>query len=187
LGQRALPQGELFFDEVRVPGKYIIAAQEDARTSTTAALTFANMEMAATFTGVARAAFELALAYTHERIQGGVPIIKHQSVRLRTFNLWQKVETARALAQRVFNYNYSSNGPHLLASVTSKTFVTDTAFDVASEALQLFGGNGLTREYPIEKIMRDARASMIEDGENNVLKLQGMNWLSEVYQHNNPA
>lgn len=187
LGQRALPQGELFFDEVRVPGKYIIAAQEDARTSTTAALTFANMEMAATFTGVARAAFELALAYTHERIQGGVPIIKHQSVRLRTFNLWQKVETARALAQRVFNYNYSSNGPHLLASVTSKTFVTDTAFDVASEALQLFGGNGLTREYPIEKIMRDARASMIEDGENNVLKLQGMNWLSEAYQHNNPA
>jgi acyl-CoA dehydrogenase len=103
------------------------------------------------------------------------------------FNLWQKVETARAIAHRVFNYNYSSNGPHLLASVTSKTFVTDTAFDVASEALQLFGGNGLTKEYPIEKIMRDARASMIEDGENNVLKLQGMNWLSEAHQHNNPT
>ena len=63
----------------------------------------------------------------------------------------------------------------------------DTAFDVASEALQLFGGNGLTREYPIEKIMRDARASMIEDGENNILKLKGMRWLSEAYSHTNPA
>ncbi len=187
LGQRALPQGELFFDEVRVPAKYIIAAQEEARTSVTSALTFANMEMAATFTGVARAAFEHALAYAHERVQGGAPIIKHQTVRLRLFNLWQKVETCRALAHRVFNYNYSSNGPHLLSSVTSKTYVTDTAFDVASEALQIFGGNGLTKEYPIERIMRDARASMIEDGENNVLKLQGMNWLSEAYQHNNPA
>ena len=187
LGQRALPQGEVFFNEVRVPGKYVIAAGEDAITSVTAALTFANMEMAATFTGVARAAYDLALAYTHERIQGGAPIIKHQSVRLRTFNLWQKVETARALAHRVFSYNYSNKGPHLLASVTSKTYVTDTAFEVASEALQLFGGNGLTREYAIEKIMRDARASMIEDGENNVLKLQGMNWLSEAYQHNKPA
>ena len=50
-----------------------------------------------------------------------------------------------------------------------------------------FGGNGLTKEYPIEKIMRDARASMIEDGENNVLKLQGMNWLSEAFLCNNPA
>ena len=54
--------------------------------------------------------------------------------------------------------------------------------EVASEALQLFGGNGLTKEYAIEKILRDARASMIEDGENNVLNLKGMRWLSRWYQ-----
>jgi len=89
------------------------------------------------------------------------------------------------LTQRVFDYNYSANGPHLMASVTSKTYVTDTAFEVASEALQLFGGNGLTKEYPVEKIMRDARASMIEDGENNVLRLKGMGWLSKHYLKNN--
>ena len=187
LGQRALPQGEIFFNDVRVPKKYILAQEEKATLSFISTLTFANMEMAATFTGVARAAFDLALAYVHERNQGGTPIINHQSVQMRTFNLWQKVETARAITHRVFDYNYSDNGPHLLASVTSKTFVTDTAFDVASEALQLFGGNGLTREYPIEKIMRDARASMIEDGENNILKLKGMRWLSQAFQHNNPA
>jgi len=182
IGQRPLPQGEVFFDEVRVPAKYAIATGQDAINQFVATLTFANMEMAATFTGVARSAFDLALDYVHERKQGGKAIINHQSVQMRTFNLWQKVEAARALTHRVFDYNYGQHGPHLLGSVTSKTFVTNTAFEVASEALQLFGGNGLTREYPIEKIMRDARASMIEDGENNILSLKGMRWLSGWYQ-----
>lgn len=185
LGQRPLPQGEIFFDEVRVPKRYCLATGDEALTSFVGTLTFANMEMAATFTGVARAAYDHALAYVHERKQGGVPIIEHQSVQMRTFNLWQKVEAARALTQRVFDYNYSSKGPHLVASITSKTFVTETAFEVASEALQLFGGNGLTKEYPVEKIMRDARASMIEDGENNILKLKGMRWLSKHYTETN--
>ncbi len=182
IGQRPLPQGEVFFDEVRVPAKYAIATGQDALNQFVATLTFANMEMAATFTGVARSAFDHALDYVHERKQGGVAIINHQSVQARTFELWQKVEAARALTHRVFAYNYGDYGPHLLGSVTSKTFVTRTAFEVASEALQLFGGNGLTREYPIEKIMRDARASMIEDGENNILNLKGMRWLSRWYQ-----
>jgi len=185
VGQRPLVQGEIFFDQVRVPRKYVIAEGEAAHASMVGALTFGNMEMSATFTGVARAAFELALDYVHERKQGGSTIINHQSVQIRMFNLWQKVEAARALTQRVFSYNYSSKGPHVLASVTAKTFATSTAFEVASEALQLFGGNGLTRAYPIEKIMRDARASMIEDGENNLLNLKGMRWLSRWYQDKN--
>jgi acyl-CoA dehydrogenase len=182
LGQRALPQGEVFFDEVRIPAKYAISTGQDAINQFVATLTFANMEMAATFTGVARSAFDHAMDYVHERKQGGTAIINHQSVQSRTFDLWQRVEAARGLTHRVFNYNYGEYGPHLLASVTSKTFATRTSFEVASEALQLFGGNGLTREYPIEKIMRDARASMIEDGENNVLNLKGMRWLSRWYQ-----
>lgn len=182
LGQRSLPQGELFFDDVRVPMKYVLAQKEGANASFFGALTFANMEMAVTFTGVARAAYEHALAYVHERKQGGVPIIEHQSVRLRLFGLWQKLEACRALAHRVFSYNYSNNGPHLVSSMTSKTFVTQNAFEIASEALQLFGGNGLTREYPLEKLLRDARASLIEDGENNVLGLKAMTILSKVYK-----
>ena len=76
-----------------------------------------------------------------------------------TLLAWQRVEAARGLTHRVFNYNYGDYGPHLLASVTAKTYATRTSFEVASEALQLFGGNGLTKEYQIEKIMRDARAS----------------------------
>ena len=185
VGQRPLPQGEIFFDDVRVPGKYAIATGEKAVAQMMATLTFANMEMAATFTGVARSAFDHALAYVHERKQGGTAIINHQSVQIRVFALWQKVEACRALSQRIFSYNFSENGPHVLASVTSKTFVTDTAFQVTSDSLQLFGGNGLTKEYPMEKIMRDARSAMIEDGENTVLGLKGMTWLSRWYQEKN--
>lgn len=184
LGQRSLPQGEIFFDEVRIPLKYVIAMKEAASASFYGALTFANMEMGVTFTGVARAAYEHALSYVHERKQGGVAIIEHQSVRLRMFGMWQKLEACRAVAHRVFNFNYSDYGPHLVSSITSKTFVTQNAFDIASEALQLFGGNGLTKEYPLEKLFRDARASLIEDGENNVLGLKAMTMLSEEYKQN---
>lgn len=183
VGQRSLPQGEVFFDNVRLPIKYAVAQGQDAQNSFFGALTFANMEMAITFTGVARAAYEHALAYVHERTQGGVPIIEHQSVQLQLFGLWQKVEACRAMAKRVFAFNYSDKGPHLLASMTSKTFVTKNCFDVTSEALQLFGGNGLTREYPMEKLMRDARASLIEDGENYILSLKAAKILSAEYKH----
>jgi alkylation response protein AidB-like acyl-CoA dehydrogenase len=95
--------------------------------------------------------------------------------------MWQKLETARALSARVVRYNYSSNGPHSLASLTGKTFVTQAAFDVASEAVKIFGANGLTKEYSLEKLSRDAQTSLIEDGENTVLGLMGGSWLSRWY------
>lgn len=182
IGQRPLPQGEIFFNDVVIPKKYVIAGKDTSHGAFFGALTFANMEMALTFTGVARAAFEHALAYAHERKQGGTQLINHQSVRARLFDMWRKVETSRAIAHRVVNYNYGPNGPHVLGSITSKTYVTQTAFEVANEALQLFGGNGLTKEYPLEKIFRDARAATIEDGENNLLSLVGGSWLSSWHK-----
>lgn len=182
IGQRALPQGEIYFDEVRIPRKYVVAEQEEAEKSFFGTLTFANMEMGFTFTGVARAAYDHAIEYVHERKQGGTEIINHQSVKHRVFNVFQKTETARAMAHRAAQYNYGENGPHLLASITSKTFVTQNAYDAVGEAMSLFGGNGLTREYPLEKLLRDARASLIEDGENNLLSLKAAQWLSEAYK-----
>jgi alkylation response protein AidB-like acyl-CoA dehydrogenase len=187
LGIRTLPQGEVFFDEVRVPMKNAVAQGDAAVGNFMGTLTFANMEMGFSFTGVARAAYELALEYVHERKQGGTELINHQSVRLRLFDIWRKVEACRAMSRRVAQYNFGPNGPHLLASVTSKTFVTQTCLEAVSESLQLFGGNGLTREYALEKLLRDARASLIADGENNMLSLKGADWISKWYQHNNPV
>ena len=184
IGMRSLPQGEVFFDDVRVPMKNIIGSTDNVLIEIFGVLTFANMEMGLTFTGLARAAYEHALHYCHERVQGGVPIIEHQSVKLRLFELWQKVETARATARRVATFNYLSEQPHVIASITSKSYVTQTAFEVASEAIQLLGGNGLTKEYPVEKLMRDASASKICDGENTVLKLKAAGLLSDWYKDN---
>ena len=187
LGLRPLSQGEVFCDEVRLPRSYVIAERDDYFASFFGALTFANMEMGIGFTGLARASYEHALAYVHERRQGGTVLIDHQSVKLRVFSMWQKVEMCRAISRRVAQYNFVSGSPHVMASITSKTAVTQLAFEVASEAIQLLGGNGLTQEYPVEKIFRDARAALIADGENNVLNLKGADWLSTWYREQHGA
>ncbi|HMM76096.1 MAG TPA: acyl-CoA dehydrogenase [Gammaproteobacteria bacterium] len=173
MGQRALPQGEIFFDNVEVPIRNLLAGPEHFQRCVYAIHAEANGLMGACFTGVARAAFEHALAYAHERKQGGVPLIRHQSVANRLFHMFRKVEAARALTRRVVEYNMVVAQPSLPAAMTVKVTGTQTAFEVASEALQMFGGNGMTREYPMEKLLRDARASMIEDGCNEILALKG--------------
>lgn len=173
LGQRALPQGEIFFDDVRIPASYMLADQASYTGTLNRQLTMANAFMGVSFSGVARSAFDLANAYAEERIQGGKPIKQHQSVKLRLFDMFRRVETASAFARKVMVYNTVSEVPQLHYSIAAKTYCTQAAFDVSSMALQIFGGNGLSREYPIEKIMRDARASLIEDGCNEVLSIVG--------------
>jgi alkylation response protein AidB-like acyl-CoA dehydrogenase len=173
IGQRALNQGEIFFDDVRIPADYMVVGPEMYALGADLVLCQANGGMGSLFVGVARAALELAIDYAKERIQGGVPIFEHQSVKARLFEMFRKVEAARALNRRVVLYNALNFPPQLPYAIASKVTSTNTAFEVASAALQIFGGNGLSREYPIEKLLRDARASMIEDGCNDVLSLLG--------------
>ncbi len=172
LGQRALNQGEIFFDDVRIPAEFMVVGTEAYSGIVEMVLATANASMGTTFVGVAQAAFEHALAYARERVQGGRPIFEHQNVKGKLFRMFSQVEAARSLARRVMLHN-STQPPLIQYSIASKTFCTQTAFEVASQALQVFGGNGLSREYPIEKLLRDARASMIEDGCNDVLGLVG--------------
>lgn len=172
LGQRALNQGEIFFDDVRIPADYMVVGADAYAFIVESVLTLANASMGSTFVGLARAALEHAIDYARERVQGGAPIIRHQSVRARLFRMFAQVEAARSLSRRVALHNLTQT-PLLQYSIASKVFCTNTAFEVASGALQIYGGNGLTREYPVEKLLRDARASMIEDGCNEVLGLVG--------------
>ncbi|MDB4433176.1 acyl-CoA/acyl-ACP dehydrogenase [bacterium] len=172
LGQRSLNQGEIFFDGVRVPSRYMAVGPEFYAIALEILLAHANAAMGQLFVGVARAAYEHAVDYAKERVQGGVPIFQHQSVKARLFKMFTKVEAARALARRVAIFN-AGGAPQVHYSIAAKTFCTQAAFEVASDALQIFGGNGLSREYPIEKLLRDARASLIEDGCNDVLSVMG--------------
>lgn len=173
MGLRGLNQGEIFFDNVEVPLSHVIAGPDTYSDFVTATLTEANPHVGAMVMGTARAAYEYALAYAHERKAGGVPIIQHQHVRYRLFHMFRKVEMARAMLHRVTTYNATSGQPALHASAAAKVTATQTAFEVANEALQIFGGNGMTREYPLEKLVRDTRACLIADGCNELLAIKG--------------
>ena len=174
IGQRALNQGEIFFDNVRIPARYMLAEPGNFELFGMQVLTKANGTMSAVFTGVARAAFEAALDYSKQRIQGGKPICEHQLVQKHLFEMFTKVEACRRLSRAAMEYNDAAAIPALEYAMAAKVFCTQAAFEVASDALQVFGGNGLSVEYGIEKIFRDARASLIEDGTNDMLSLSGM-------------
>lgn len=172
IGQRALPQGEIYFDNVRVPKRFAVALKDGYYGNFASAWSFAGTHMSQVFTGVARAAFEHALAYCHERRQGGARLIDHQLTRFRLGDMLRRVELARAVARRLLAYARMSPRSHPYATASAKVTVTEEAMKVTSEALQLFGGFGTSREYPIEKLFRDARVALIEDGENNVLTMR---------------
>tara|TARA_R110002110_G_scaffold107369_3_gene268685 strand:- start:9415 stop:10620 length:1206 start_codon:yes stop_codon:yes gene_type:complete len=169
IGQRALNQGEIFFDGLKVPAENLVVPPEMYAAAADMVLCTANGSMGTTFLGVARAALELAVDYAKERVQGGVPIFQHQSVKERLFEMFRKVECARSLNRSVVSYNMTQEVPALHYAISSKVTSTQAAFEVASDALQIFGGAGISKEYPIEKLFRDARISMIEDGCNHVL------------------
>jgi len=174
LGQRALNQGEIFFDNVRIPKNYMLCSDPATYNMfISAILGGANAGMGSLFVGTAQSALDEALEYARQRIQGGRPIIEHQSVKARLFEMFTQVEAARSLSRRVLVYNRVTTPPALQYSIASKIFSTETAFRVASMAIQIFGGYGLSKDFVIEKIFRDARASMIEDGVNETLALAG--------------
>jgi len=173
IGFRGLNQGELYFDNVEVPVANLLAGPDTYEDFVYRTLCEANPHVAALSVGLARAAFEHALEYAHRRKQGGVAIIRHTSVRLRLFEMFRKVEASRALTHRVMAFNATAPRPSLLASASAKVTATQNAFEVASEAVQIFGGNGVTREYPVEKLFRDARSSLIADGLNEMLGMKG--------------
>ena len=177
MGQRALNQGEIYFDSVRVPQEYMLVDEESYPAI-----------MGAMFVGVARAAYEEALAYAKQRVQGGKTLFEHrwtlpfpppmpQLIKHKLFNMFTKIEAGRALSRAAMIYNYNNTPPKIEYSIASKVFCTNLALEVTSEAIQIFGGNGLTREYPVEKFFRDARAGMIEDGANDTLMLTGAHHL----------
>lgn len=173
VGLRSLNQGELYFDNVKVPLNHLLAGPDTYHDLVEHTLTEANVHVANNAVGVARAAYEHALEYAHERKQGGVAIIHHQSVKSRLFHMFRKVEMARALVRRAAEFNATAAQPAVQGSMAAKVTATQLAFEVASDAVQIFGGNGLTKEYPVEKLLRDARASMIADGCNEILAIKG--------------
>ncbi|MBN2078570.1 MAG: acyl-CoA/acyl-ACP dehydrogenase [Spirochaetes bacterium] len=169
LGQRELPQGEIFFDNAVCPAEFMIVDPESYELMTELTLAHANATMGAYFTGVAQAAYDLTLQYSTERIQGGKRLCDHQWVQKKLFDMFTKTATARSFSRDAMMYNMNTTPPDVKYSIASKIYCTQAAFEVTNDAVQIFGGYGLSKELPIEKLFRDARAGLIEDGSNDSL------------------
>ncbi|NNN21671.1 MAG: acyl-CoA/acyl-ACP dehydrogenase [Acidimicrobiales bacterium] len=173
LGQRALNQGEIFFDDVRIPERYMVIGPELYSMVLSMVLGTANSGMGSIFAGLARASFDEALQYALEREQGGRPISQHQLVQGKLFDMFMKAEQARAQSELTTRVALEQGMPSLPHAIASKVTSTRAAFEVSSDAIQVFGGVGLAKGVAIEKFFRDARASLIEDGVNELLMLVG--------------
>lgn len=181
LGQLDLPQGELFFDNVRIPRDYMIVGPDRYEFWVEQVLSVANCGMSSLFTGVARAAFELALGYAKERVQGGRALAEHQLIQKKLFDMFVRVETARAYSRAAVEYCFTAIPAPIQYAVGAKVYCTQAAYENAHEAVQIYGGYGLSKEYPVEKILRDARAALVEDGCSEVLSLIGANAILRSY------
>jgi len=168
MGQRSLNQGSIIFEDVHIPKDFMIQAP---RLDTA-------VRSAAVFGGVAKAAFDETLRYSKVRIQGGVPIFEHKNVKMRLMGMFKMVEAARASSRRIAMYNAANPlSPSIPHGVAVKCLSTETASAVANKAIHILGAYGLTKEYVIEKLYRDARAGMIEGGSNDALSLRAANYL----------
>jgi alkylation response protein AidB-like acyl-CoA dehydrogenase len=184
IGQRDLNQGEIYFDEVRVPLEYLLVDQSFYVPILDTILAAANLCMANWSTGLSRAAFDEALSYCKERVQGGRQLIEHYTTKQRLFQIFARLETQRAVTRAATNLNFNISPPHVEYSLLAKIQSTEMAFQNTNDAIQLLGGNGLTREYLTEKLFRDARATLIEDGSNETLARHGGHILMETYPRN---
>ena len=180
-GFRSLPQGEIFFDDVRIPDRWMVLGTEEFAPYMASHLSAFNAGVGVLATGLARAAYDTALDYTKQRVQGGRPIFEHQSVRARLFRMFTLIQAARSLSRGAWVYNLTQieqqKPAQLEHSIASKVFCTEAALEVATLAAQLHGGIGMSREYPVEMFLRDAAAFTIADGENAFLSQIGASLL----------
>lgn len=189
LGMRDDPQGELFFDEVRIPEHYVIVAPGFFYgIFVDQLLCLTSCGMGAFAVGLARAAFEEALSYAKQRIQGGVPIARHKNIKLKLYEMFEKVETARYYVRKATEYTHKkilelgTNDASPRHARAAQIYAKKIAFEVANDALQIFGAYGLSKEFVIEKFFRDARAMQIEDGTVEVLSLEASDDVIENYE-----
>ncbi|MEG9195433.1 MAG: acyl-CoA dehydrogenase family protein [Candidatus Methanoglobus sp.] len=189
LGMRDDPQGELFFDCVRIPEHYVIVAPGFFYgIFCDQLLCLTSCGMGAFSVGLARAAFEEALKYARQRIQGGVPLAKHKNIKLKLYEMFEKVETARTYVRKATEYTHrkilelGTNDAPPRHARAAQIYAKKIAFEVANDALQIFGAYGLSKEFIVEKFFRDARALQIEDGTVEVLSLEAGEDVIENYE-----
>ena len=170
LGIRASSTRELVFEDCLVPKENIIGREGMGFILTMKLLDRSRPGLGAQAVGLAQGALEAAVDYARQRIQFGHPIIAQQAVQLILADMAIQVEAARALVYAAARMIDSGAKNFTQESAMSKVFASDTAMRVTTDAMQIFGGVGYMRDYPIEKMFRDAKITQIYEGTNQVLR-----------------
>ncbi len=170
LGMRASPTVTLTFDNMRVPGDRLLGEEGMGFIYAMQSLEHGRLGIAAQAIGIARAAFEAAAAYANERKQFGTPIASFQGVQFKLADMATRITAARAMLHQTAAAK--DRGVDVSAeSSMCKLFASETAMWVTTQAIQVFGGYGYVKEYPVEKYFRDAKVTEIYEGTSEVQRI----------------
>jgi acyl-CoA dehydrogenase len=170
MGQRATDTSAIAFQDVCVPAENRLGGEGDGFKIAMKTLDFTRPGTAAGAVGVAQAAYEYAVQYAKERVQFGQPIAMNQGVNFLVADMATEIEAARLLVWQAA-WLHDQGKRATLQSSYAKRFAADTAMKVTTDAVQIFGGYGYMKEYPVEKLMRDAKLFQIYEGTSQIQRL----------------
>ncbi len=168
MGIRASATCELVFEDCLVPKENLIGKEGMGFIVAMRTLDKSRPGVAAQALGIAQGAFDLAVEYSRKRLQFGAPISRLQAIQFKLADMATQIEAARALTYSVARMVDAGSKDFSKESAMAKLMASDTAMWVATEAVQIFGGYGYMKEYPIEKYMRDAKITQIYEGTNEI-------------------
>ncbi|MFE6646425.1 acyl-CoA dehydrogenase family protein [Nocardioides sp. NPDC057772] len=171
LGIKGSPTREVYFDNVRIPADRLIGEEGKGFTYAMQTLDHTRITIAAQAVGVAQGALDYALGYIKERKQFGKPIAEFQGLEFMVADMGMKIEAARQLTYAAAGRSERGDKDLTFFGAAAKAFASDVAMQVTTDAVQLLGGYGFTRDYPVERMMRDAKITQIYEGTNQVQRI----------------
>jgi alkylation response protein AidB-like acyl-CoA dehydrogenase len=170
MGQHSSDTAQIVFDNCRVPAENLIGEEGQGYKIALSGLEGGRIGIASQSVGMARAAFEAALAYAKERESFGTPIFDHQAVQFRLAEMAMQIEAARQLILHAASMK-DAGVPCLKEAAMAKLFASEMAERVVSSAMQVFGGYGYVSDFPVERIYRDVRVCQIYEGTSDIQKI----------------
>jgi alkylation response protein AidB-like acyl-CoA dehydrogenase len=170
MGIRLSNTSDVFFDNVRVPASYMLGKEGTGFKLAMQTLDLARPFVGACACGIARRALDEAVAYSKERVTFGKPIAANQALQFMMADMDMKIEVARQMCVHSLNLA-ALNVPYSREAAMAKCFASDVAMEVTIDAIQILGGYGYSRDYPVEKLARDAKIFQIFEGTNQVQRI----------------
>ncbi|MEU2059917.1 acyl-CoA dehydrogenase family protein [Streptomyces sp. NPDC013455] len=171
LGIKGSPTREVYFDNVRIPADRMIGEEGTGFATAMQTLDHTRITIAAQALGVAQGALDYAKGYVQERKQFGKAIADFQGIQFMLADMSMKISAARALTYQAAAASERGDADLTYLGAAAKCFASDVAMEVTTDAVQLLGGYGYTRDYPVERMMRDAKITQIYEGTNQVQRI----------------